>query len=117
MKEITLYVMALFYLFAGTMHFLRPRAYLKIMPDYLPLHLPLVYISGVMEILAGLLLLFPITRPIGGWLTILILIAVFPANFQMAFSFYQKHHPYFWLSIVRLPLQFFLIWWAWIYTK
>lgn len=117
MKEIALYAMALFYVFAGVMHFLKPKVYLKIVPAYLPFHLPLVYLSGVLEIFAGLLLLFPITRSVGAWLTILILIAVFPANVQMAISFYQKRNRYLWLAIARLPLQFLLIWWAWIYTK
>ena len=117
MKEIALYLMALLYIFAGGMHFLKPWVYLKIMPGYLPFHLPMVYVSGIFEILAGLLLLSPITRPIGAWLTILILIAVFPANIQMAMSFYQKHHPYFWLALARLPIQFLLLAWAWIYTK
>lgn len=117
MKEIALYIMSLFYMVAGVMHFLRPRVYMKIMPSYLPFHLPLVYISGIFEILCGLLLLHPLTRTYGAWLTILLLIAIFPANIQMLVSFYQKQNPYLWLAIVRLPLQLMLIWWAWLYTR
>lgn len=114
--KIALYFMSLFYILAGIMHFVRPRMYLKMMPPYLPFHPQLVYASGIMEIVAGLLLLYPATRAYGAWLTILILIIVFPANIQMAVNFYQKQHPYFWIAVLRLPLQLTLIWWAWLYT-
>jgi uncharacterized membrane protein len=117
MREIGLYIMSLFYIAAGVFHFVRPKVYLKIMPGYIPFPLELVYISGLSEILSGLLLLHPATRSIGAWLTIITLIVVFPANIQMMISFYQKHNPYLWLTILRLPLQFLLIYWAWIYTK
>lgn len=102
---------------AGILHFIRPKVYLKIMPTYLPFPLELVYLSGFFEFLFGFMILFPATRSLGAWLLIVLLIAVFPANIQMATTFYQKNNPYLWLAILRLPLQFVLIWWAWLYTK
>lgn len=117
MKFFGLYIMSLLYVAAGILHFIRPKVYLKIMPTYLPYPLQLVYISGICEILFGLLLLFPVTRTAGAWLLVLLLIAVFPANIQMAVTFYQKNNPALWIAILRLPLQFVLIWWAWTYTK
>ncbi len=117
MREIALYIMSLFYIAAGVMHFVWPRIYLKMMPAYLLFHLPLVYISGIFEILSGLLLLHPFTRPYGAWLTIIVLIAVFPGNIQMFINFYQKQNQYLWIAALRLPLQLLLIWWAWLYTK
>jgi uncharacterized membrane protein len=116
MKTIFLYVMALFYVTAGILHFLKPGFYFKIMPTYLPGHLQLIYLSGAFEIIFGFLLLPEITRPVAAWLIILLLIAVFPANIQMALNFYAAKSSYLWLTILRLPLQFVLIWWAWIYT-
>ncbi|MCE7063737.1 DoxX family protein [Dyadobacter sp. CY326] len=116
MKDIGLYIMAILYVFTGTLHFLRPKAFLQIMPPYLPWHSQLVFLSGLCEVGFALLLLFPATRSTGAWLIILLLIAVFPANIQMAIDFYQKHNPYLWLALLRLPLQFALIWWAWRYT-
>ena len=53
------------------------------MPTYLPYHLPLVYISGVFEIIFGVFLLFPTTQEIGAWGIIATLIGVFPANIHM----------------------------------
>jgi uncharacterized membrane protein len=117
MKSFFLYLMAIAYLLAGLNHFRNPKMYMKIMPPYLPWHTELVLISGVLEILFGALLLFPATRVIGAWCIILLLIAIFPANIQMAISFYQKKSPYLWMAIARLPLQPLLIWWAWLYTK
>ena len=117
MKMILLYIMALLYTVAGIYHFVNPRMYLRIMPSYLPFHLPLVYISGICEIAFALLLIPESTRPVGAWLIIALLIVVFPANIQMAVNFYQKQNPSLWIAIARLPLQLVLIWWAWAYTK
>jgi uncharacterized membrane protein len=73
-------------------------------------------ISGACEIVFGLLLIPDTTRSIAAWLIIVLLIAIFPANIQMSINFKRKNNPYFWITIVRLPLQFLLIWWAWSYT-
>ena len=108
--------MAFFYIAAGINHFINPRFYLKMMPSYLPLHKELVNISGIFEIILGVLLFFDATRPIGAWLIIALLIGVFPGNIQMTINFWKKKNPYLWITIVRLPLQFVLIWWAWLYT-
>jgi uncharacterized membrane protein len=108
--------MSLIYFAAGIYHFVNPKLYLRIMPSYLPYHLPLVYLSGILEIIVALLLIPESTRSLGAWLTIALLIAVFPANIQMAVNFRQKKHPAYWMTLARLPLQIFLIFWALIYT-
>lgn len=117
MRRFSLYSMALLYIVAGVNHFVNPAFYQKIMPPYLPYHSFLIYISGVFEILFALLLLPVKTRRIGAWLIILLLLFVFPANIQMAIDFYKNAHPYLWAAILRLPLQFVLIWWAHTFTK
>ena len=71
---------------AGALHFLEPRWYLAIMPDWLPAHRELVYASGVAEAAGGLALLAPdqrVRRWAGRWLAAT-LVAVFPANVHMA---------------------------------
>lgn len=97
---------------AGAMHFLRPELYMQIMPPYLPLHLELVLLSGVLEILGGAGLLVPRFRRAAGLGLMALLVAVFPANVHMAL-----HPEIFGLSPVllwlRLPLQGVLIAWAW----
>src|SRR3954468_6669305 len=68
------------------MHFVKPRFYLAIMPDYLPAHEELVYVSGVAEIAGGIGTLIPATRRAGRWWSIATLLAVFPANLHMALN-------------------------------
>lgn len=58
-KTVSKFILAIFMVGAGVMHFVNPDFYLKIMPPYLPLHLELVYMSGVVEIALGILLLVP----------------------------------------------------------
>jgi uncharacterized membrane protein len=116
-QRISLYVMAVFYLTAGIYHFVNPLFYKKIMPPYLPWHFPLIYISGVAEIVLGVLLLPVKTRKPAGWGIIVLLIAVFPANVQMMLNYRYEENPYLWIAVLRLPLQFLLIWWAYSCTK
>lgn len=70
------YVMAAFYIFAGVMHFVNPGFYLAMMPRYLPFHHELIILSGIVEILCGLMLIFAKTQSYGAWFTIALLIAV-----------------------------------------
>ena len=79
-KKITIYLMSIFYIHIGIKHFIDPYWFMKIMPPYLPYHLELVYLSGLFEILFGLLLLFKKTRYIASLGLISLLIAVFPSS-------------------------------------
>ena len=109
--------MALLYIAAGMYHFMRPQGYLKIMPPWLPWPLALVYISGIAEVILGTLMLPASTRPVAAWGIIALLIAVFPANIQMTVNYFHYHNPMRWMTVARLPLQFLMIWWAWVYTR
>jgi uncharacterized membrane protein len=101
------------FLLAGLAHFLRPRAYEAIVPRFLPAPRALVLASGVAEIAGGAGVLHPRTvRPAGWWL-IATLLAVFPANVEMALSaerFRAIPAPLLW---ARLPVQALLIAWVW----
>ncbi|MES2701527.1 MAG: DoxX family protein [Bacteroidota bacterium] len=116
-KRYSRYVFAAFYVLAGINHFIRPQFYLEIMPAIIPWPKEMVYISGGCEILGGLLVLHHKTRRAGAWFVILLLLAIFPANVQMAINFSVTHNPHLWVAILRLPLQALLIWWAAIYTR
>ena len=117
-KKITLYMMTLFYITAGTYHFVDPDFYLKFMPEFLPSHLFLVYLSGVVEILLGILLLPTYTRTLSIWLIIAMLVVFFFAiHIPTTINFYRTDRPGLLLNIIRLPIQFLLIWWALVYKK
>ena len=83
-KQITIYLMSVFYIFGGIKHFTNVGWYMKIMPPYISYHKELVYLSGAFEIILGIMLLFEQTRFLSGWGLILLLIAVFPANIYLA---------------------------------
>lgn len=117
LKVYSRYFMAILYILAGLNHFRDPDFYLQMMPRYLPAPLFLVQLSGVIEILLGLLLLFKKTQRVAALGIVLFLVAVFPANFYM----YQQGGAAFGVSdlglLIRLPLQLVLIAWALVYTK
>lgn len=105
------------YILAGINHFRKPEPFAAIVPGFLPGKLPIVYVSGIAEILLGTLILFRSTRRIAGTGIIILLIAIFPANIKMAIDFVGSDNRYAWLTIARLPLQFVLIWLAWWSTR
>ena len=117
MKNTWLYLMVLFYVAAGVNHFVHPLFYLAITPRYLPFPLALVYISGACEALFALLLVPKATRRVGAWLLVILLIAIFPANVQMAVDYWRGHNPHLWIALLRLPLQVPLVLWAARYTN
>ena len=105
-------LLAVFFTAAGALHFLRPRMYEEIMPEFLPAHRELVFASGVAEIVGAVLVVFPATRRIGGLWLVATLVAVLPANVNMALDpeRYASIPPA--LLWARLPVQGLLIWWA-----
>jgi len=105
------------YIAAGANHFLHAGSYIKIMPPWIPLHKQMVFISGVCEILFAVLLILPPTRRLAAWCIIALLVAVFPANLQMTLNYCHEHNPGLWATVLRLPLQIPLIWWAYSFTK
>lgn len=117
MSRIGLYLLALLFIAGGTLHFLRAEPYVRIMPPYLPSPLLLVYLSGVAEIGLGALLLPRQTRRWAAWGLIALLIAVFPANIYMAQNNQTGSGIPPLLLWLRLPVQLFLIWWAWLFTR
>ena len=64
-KSIFIIISSIFYVIVGIKHFIDPGYFLNIVPPYLPFHLELVYISGVFEVLFGIMILLPKYRYIG----------------------------------------------------
>ena len=118
MKTAFLYLMAVLYILAGLNHFRTPDFYLPMMPPYLPAPELLIFLSGVAEVLLGILLIPRKTRKLAAWGIVALLIAVFLANVYMlqtggaGFGDISKA-----ALVARLPIQGLLIWWAWTYTR
>jgi len=111
--------MSFAYTYVGIRHFIDPNFFLAIMPNYLSFHLEFVYLSGIAEIILGLMLLFKKTRKLAGFGLIILLILVFPANIHLVQSDLSQS-----LlgvtreqSIIRLPFQALFILLAYWHSK
>jgi len=111
------YLMAGIYIFSGLMHFIKSKAYLRIMPRYLPNHEALVFWSGVAEVLLGIALCF---RPTKNWAIygiILMLVIFLLVHFYMLKGEKESAGVPKWILILRIPLQFGLMYWAYWYLQ
>lgn len=111
-KTVLTCVCALFFGCVGVLHFVHPEPFLAIVPDYIPFPAAAVYISGFFECAGGVGLLIRRCRHLASMGLIALLIAVFPANVNMAVNsidFGLPHYLLWW----RLPLQAVLIVWVW----
>jgi uncharacterized membrane protein len=101
---------------SGVLHLLVPGPYRRIVPRALGHAGGIVTVSGLCELLCATLLLIPATRRLGAWSAAALLLAVLPANLQMALDGGLSGAPFpagspvaAWL---RLPLQVPLVAWA-----
>ncbi|MEL6390688.1 MAG: MauE/DoxX family redox-associated membrane protein [Bacteroidota bacterium] len=109
-----LYLMAAFYIFAGIQHFRVPKFFLAITPPWVPRPEIVNQLVGIIEIILGVAILIPRTKNIGAVGIMALLVAVFPANlyhFQKARAKKKMVLP----TLIRLPVQLLLIWWAYSY--
>lgn len=118
-KMLCLLVLTFLYISVGVKHFTNPIFFLAIMPPSIPYHNFMVYLSGALEIVFALMMLFKKTRFYGCWGIILLLIAVFPANIYL----YNSEIPQKILSVtklealIRLPYQLPLLLFAFWHSK
>lgn len=110
-----IYLMAAMYIFAGIMHFVKPKAYLRIIPRYLPYHKLLVQLSGVAEIGLGIGLCFAATKNVAIYGIIAMLTVFLLVHFYMLSGEKEGAGIPKWMLILRIPLQFFLMYWAYFY--
>jgi uncharacterized membrane protein len=117
LKQVMKWLLGIFFVLAGANHFVHADFYVKIMPPYLPWHRELVALSGVAEVVLGVLVLIPQTTVPAAWGLIALLCAVFPANVHMALNneLFPEYPPV--VLWARLPLQGILIAWAWWFAR
>ncbi len=110
--------LAAMFLTSGVVHLLRPGVMVAMVPRSLPGPRQLIYVSGIAELLCAGGLLHPRTRRIAGWGSAAVLLAVLPANVQMAATARKRARrdtadtakQAMWAAtIARLPLQVPLI--------
>ena len=92
----------------GALHFVVPRVFERIVPRWFPWRRGAVLWSGAAELTSGVLLALPRTRKAGGWLAAATIVAVYPANIQMAVDATRDPEvgrPWTAATWLRLPLQ------------
>ncbi len=117
LKQGMRYLLGLFFVLAGVYHFVNPGFYTNIMPDYLPMHYPLVLLSGVTEVLAGAMLFYgPTVRP-GAWGIVAMLVVFFAVHVHMLVHADRYSNVPVWGLWLRILVQFPFIAWAWWFTR
>jgi uncharacterized membrane protein len=110
------WLLAAVYLGVGIVHLRAPGGFLPIMPDWVPMPLLVIALTGVWELLGAALLVWPRARANwwGGALMAAYAVAVFPANIKHAVDGvaiggqvlgWGYHAP-------RLLFQPVFVWWA-----
>ena len=106
-------ILALFIIYAGAQHFINPDFFLKVIPPFLmKFGYPIVYISGVIEIAIGLLMLTNKYQRIGAlsfmWLMLFFLpLHIWDVFAENPFTGNQQN------ALIRLVMQFVLIGLPW----
>ena len=116
-RRFALLGLSVFWVVAGVNHFVSPDFYVPMLPPYLPGPLGLVSLSGVFEILGGILVLVPRVRAMAGWGLVALLLAIYPANIHMALSPELFSDMSTGALYARLPFQAVFLAWAYWATR
>lgn len=106
--------------FTSIGHFAFSKGMTMMLPEFVPFKTEIIYITGIIEIIAAVGLLIPGTQCLTGWLLIIFFILILPANIYASMksinyqtgSFDGNGLGYLWF---RVPLQILFI--AWVYLS
>lgn len=113
--------MAVFVIFTGFAHFKYQKGMAMMIPTIFPAKTFLVYLTGILEIGAGIGLMFPATRELTALLLILFFVIIFFANINSSKKRINLFKADFtgpgmaYLYRERLPMQVILISWTWFF--
>lgn len=113
--------MAAMLVFTAIGHFAFARGMSLMLPDFIPFKTETVYLTGILEVIAAIGLLFPKTQYITGCLLIAFFILILPANIYASMrnlnyqtgNFDGNGLSYLWF---RIPLQILFIIWVYLST-
>ena len=109
--------MATMLVITGVAHFFYTEGMALMLPDFIPYKRPIVYATGIIEIIAAMGMLIPAYQKLTGWLVILFFILILPSNIYSAIQHVNMEAAtydgegvsYLWF---RIPLQLFFICWV-----
>ncbi|MEI9912084.1 MAG: hypothetical protein WDO71_21995 [Bacteroidota bacterium] len=106
-------------LFTAMGHFIFTKGMAMMVPDFIPFKIEMVYLTGIIEIVAAIGLLIPGLRVLTAWLLILFFLLLLPSNIIAAIKQIDIEKGtlngsglnYLWF---RIPLQILFIVWTYI---
>jgi uncharacterized membrane protein len=107
--------LTLVFLFTGAGHFAQTEAMAEMLPPWVPARIPLVYVTGVIELAAAIAVLIPRLRRLTGWALAAMLVGFLPVNIYAAVNRVGMGG-HVWgpvYLLIRVPLQLILLWWVW----
>jgi len=104
--------LAFIFFFIG--HIVKANGMAEMLPPWVPFKIPLIYITGAIELLVGIALFITRLQLVAAKISIIIFIVFFPANIYAALNSVglggHQWGPIY--LLIRAPLQIILILWA-----
>jgi uncharacterized membrane protein len=112
-SKVSTFLLAGFLGTAGIAHFVVPKPFNDLIPEWLPGDASFyTYISGLAELAIAVGLVNSSTRKRAAWGAVVLFIAVYPGNLYMAYDWRDRELSQQLIAYGRLPFQIPLIWWA-----
>ncbi len=111
LKLILTYLFGVFMILGGINHFIKPEMYTSFIPNFLP-SLVINYLIGIIEIAVGVCVFIPRYRSMATLGILLMMLVFLPLHIFDVF----KENPAIGshqAALIRLPVQFLFIAWAW----
>lgn len=106
---------AFIFFFVG--HFVQTQGMIDMLPPWIPMRKVLIYATGILELIIGIMLFLPRYQTMAAVSAIIIFIVFFPANIYAALNGVglggHQWGPVY--LLIRTPLQLILIFWAYYY--
>jgi uncharacterized membrane protein len=120
-KTVLKVLLSVFFVVAGSNHFINPDFYFPLIPDYLPFPSFINYFSGIIEIILGIGLSVRSFQRNAAWGIVILLILFIPSHvyfIQIGSCVQDGLCVPEWVAWVRLLfIHPILIIWAWLFTK
>lgn len=100
------------FIMAAVGHFVAPEMFVGIIPHCIPEKELLVLVTGIVEVVAAVLLIIPVTRKLGATIILLLLLAYVPVHVNMCFDKATLGDIPLWGAWLRLVFQYVLIYLA-----
>jgi|GEM_PF-523138 len=111
--------LSLFFAFTAIGHFISTAAMAEMLPAAVPYRIELIYLTGILELLGAIGVWIPRLARLTGFLLILMLVGLLPANVYSAVNRvdFGGHSAGPLYLLIRVPFQLFAIWWAYFATE